>query len=92
MLPRRLRTGADATTLDLGEIELGKGHTLAGRVILSDCKSLSPTTEVSVQCLVSGTAMRGKPDATGRFRFHGLPAGPMAVYFSSNSRTRRLPQ
>jgi len=86
MFPRRLQTGADATTLDLGDIEVGKGHTLAGRVILSDGKALDPTTEIDVQCLVSGTALRRKPDSNGHFRFEGLPEGPMAVYFSSDSR------
>ncbi len=84
-LPRRLQTGADATAVDLGDIEVGKGHTLAGRVILSDGKALGPTTEISVQCLVSGTALRRKPASNGHFRFEGLPEGPMAVYFSSDS-------
>jgi hypothetical protein len=84
MAPRRLQTGGDATTLDLGEIEVGKGCTLAGRVILSDRQSLAPTTEINAQCLVSGTAMSRKLDSQGHFTFEGLPEGPMAIYFSDD--------
>lgn len=79
MVPRRLRTGVDATTLDLGDIEVGQGRTLAGRVILPDGKALDRTIVIGVQCLVSRTAMRQRPDSRGHFRFEGLPDGPIAV-------------
>jgi hypothetical protein len=83
MSPLRLQTGPDATTLELGEIKVGKGRMLAGRVILSDGKTLGPTAEMVVQCLVSRTALRRQLDPAGRFRFDGLPDGPVAVFFDS---------
>src|SRR4029078_10603555 len=72
-VPRR-RAGATDTTVDLGAITLGTGHTIKGRVILPEGDAIPPHTRLFL----------GREDAwdhtetvlgpNGEFEFDGVPA------------------
>ena len=46
VIPQRIHTAEDGTTLDLGEFHVEKGLTLAGRVVCSDGKAVPTGTTI----------------------------------------------
>jgi hypothetical protein len=80
--PRPLRTRAEDSTIDLGDIAVQHGRTVSGRVIFADGKPL-PAAEVVASADHAVGALRTKPDRSGRFTLVGLPEGQVkvCVYF-----------
>jgi RNA polymerase sigma factor (sigma-70 family) len=79
VVPRRLQSGNDGATHDLGDFDVLPGRTLGGRVIFADGKALpdgarlvvTPENSCDVTCDL---------DQTGGFAVKGLPAGPLYVF------------
>jgi hypothetical protein len=91
IVQRLVTTRADATTLEVGDVEVQPGRNLRGRVILSDGKALDAALDVVVVCLVAGESMRQKPDSAGYFEFKGLLEGPVALWFSDRDSAPSTP-
>ncbi|QDV37524.1 carboxypeptidase-like regulatory domain-containing protein [Tautonia plasticadhaerens] len=71
---RPLRTTAHGESIDLGDVEVGPGHRVSGRVVLADGGPVPPETRVLLSrddAWDSQTAVVG-PD--GGFTFEGVPA------------------
>jgi RNA polymerase sigma factor (sigma-70 family) len=77
--PRRFRTGDDGTTVDLGQIEVTRGKTLAGRVVFSDGKKPYREAVLVAQPLHAGSGVLVGLDDQGRFRIDGLPNATVSV-------------
>jgi hypothetical protein len=76
--PRLFNTGNDGTTVDLGDVELVKPKTLAGRIVFSDGKTPFRKARLFASPANGGSASVGL-DQAGRFRVEGLPPGPVSV-------------
>jgi hypothetical protein len=79
LVPRRVSTGQEGSTTDLGGFHLEKGRTLAGRVVCSDGKTLPSGAAISASCPTASGGAFVKVDVTGRFEFKGLPPGAVSV-------------
>jgi hypothetical protein len=78
-LPVRFRSGTDGTILDLGDLELLPGATIAGKVVLADRKRLPENCVVAAGQPGAGGWICSYLDATGHFRIKGLPRGTIGV-------------
>jgi hypothetical protein len=87
LTPRRVATGEDRTTLDLGEMEVRPGLSLAGRVALSDGKSVPEGTTLTAWPMYAWGGLTATVDRAGRFIVRGLPPGPvsLSVHFPAPS-------
>ena len=74
-----VRPGQDGKILDLGDLVIRKGHSLAGRVVLSDGKKLAGGATVWAQCSAATGDLQSQVDEQGRFQIHGLPDGDIFV-------------
>ena len=70
---RRVRVTGDGTTKDLGEMPLGPGVRLKGRVILSDGKPVPPNTQLYVGREGAWDSRNIVLDANGAFDLIGIP-------------------
>jgi hypothetical protein len=68
-----VRVSADGTTTNVGELALVPGHTISGRVILSDGKAIPPDTRLLVARENAWDTQAVVLDAEGKFEVHGLP-------------------
>jgi hypothetical protein len=86
VIPVKFKTGGDGTTVDLGDLEVRRGRTLAGRVTFADGKAIPPNVEVLASSENAGGLLRAKVDERGRFELRGLPDGPVSacVLFRDN--------
>jgi hypothetical protein len=80
IIPRRFRTELDKTTIDLGDLELRPGLTIAGRVVLADGKAVPDTCIVVAGRPETANWLFAKADQNGEFAIRGLPQGPLSVY------------
>jgi RNA polymerase sigma-70 factor (ECF subfamily) len=79
LAPRRLTTGREGSTADLGVFHLEEGRTLAGRVVCSDGKPIPSGAVIYASCPRASGGPHLKLEADGRFEFKGLPAGGVSV-------------
>jgi hypothetical protein len=79
IVPRRFGTGEDGTMVDLGQIEVKRGKTLAGRVVFSDGKKPYRDAVLVAQPLHAGSEILLNLDDQGRFRIDGLPSVPVSI-------------
>ena len=78
--PVRFRSGTDRTTRELGNLELRRGVTLAGRVVLTDEKAIPENWVVAAGYPGAGGWVSSRLDKTGQFRINGLPPGTIAAH------------
>jgi hypothetical protein len=86
---RLFHTGADGTTLDVGDLEVQAGCTLAGRVLFADRIWPHPKVVVGVSALDRGGSLSTTCDAGGRFEIAGVPHGMVTVTASVEVRPAR---
>jgi RNA polymerase sigma factor (sigma-70 family) len=79
VVPRRLTTGGDGSSVDLGDIAVVTGRTLTGRVVFADGKAVPPKTNVLASAEGAGGLIYAKVDDHGRFEVRGLPEGEVDV-------------
>lgn len=73
--------GKDGAPLDLGELQAQPTHRIAGRVVLTDGKSLPPQTRILLDIPGSWDFSLIPLDAEGRFEVTGVPAERVAISF-----------
>ncbi|MGO9919355.1 MAG: carboxypeptidase-like regulatory domain-containing protein [Isosphaeraceae bacterium] len=78
--PIRFRTGADRTTIELGDFKLRSGATLAGRVVVSDGKAIPENWVVAAGRPGAGGRVYSRLDKKGHFQIKGLPPGTIAAH------------
>jgi RNA polymerase sigma factor (sigma-70 family) len=86
--PIPLQTEGDGSTLDVGELRIEKGRTLAGRLACSDGKAVPEEVVLLAGCPHAGGGLERKPEPSGRFEFKGLPDGPVELYVFGLERAR----
>jgi RNA polymerase sigma factor (sigma-70 family) len=92
ILPRQFETGKDGTAVDLGDLEIVPGKSLAGRIVFSDGKTPYQKAQVAVFATNAGGA-KVNLDDRGRFHIDGLPPGPvwLRVLFEVGKRWQQSP-
>jgi RNA polymerase sigma factor (sigma-70 family) len=80
LIPVRVRTTGDGSTLDTGELHVGPGRTLAGRLVFSDGKAVPDDLELIVGSANVAGDLKLHPGPDGRFKFTGLPAGSVSLF------------
>lgn len=71
---RLLTTGDNDSTIDVGDIHLEPGHTIRGRVVLSDGNPL-PRNGRKIEFGARGDLQRADVDDNGSFMLQNVPAG-----------------
>jgi hypothetical protein len=71
---RPLRTGASGAETDAGDVTVGPGYRLGGRLVLSDGRPVPSGTRVVVSREEAWDFQQAVVDKDGRFEFAGLPA------------------
>jgi thiol-disulfide isomerase/thioredoxin len=79
VVPRPFKTGGDGSSIDLGDIPVVPGRTLAGRVVFSDGKAIPPKTQLLASAEGAGGLIWAKVDDRGRFEVRGLPEAEVDV-------------
>jgi RNA polymerase sigma-70 factor (ECF subfamily) len=77
--PQAVRTTEDGTTLDLGDLHVEKGRTLAGRLVTSDGKPLPAGTKLWASPEHAGGSLELEVSNTGRFEWKGLADGVVTL-------------
>lgn len=70
---RKVRVGGEGATTDLGDFAVVPGHTIKGRVLLSDEKPIPPKTRLLVSREDAWDTTSVDLDEEGRFEIVGLP-------------------
>jgi hypothetical protein len=70
---RAVRVGTDGTTVVFGDLLVVAGHTISGRVLLSDGKPTPPNTRILASREMAWDSQAAVLDADGRFTMKGLP-------------------
>ena len=76
---RKVKTGRDGTTTDIGDIVVEKGHKLAGRIVLDDRQPVPPHTRLLVSREHAWDSLMIELDKDGRFEAGGLPNEEMTL-------------
>ncbi len=76
---RRVRVEEDGPILDAGDLQVGKGFTLAGTVRLSNSKPVPPDTRVVLTRDGLLDAVECNVDPHGKFRFMSVPSDPIDI-------------
>ncbi len=75
-----LETNDDRQDIDVGDIQLTPAHTLKGRIVLSDGKTIPPGMRVNIGADQAWDNQMAEIAADGSFEFHGLPTGVYGVH------------
>jgi hypothetical protein len=78
----RIQSGKDGETIDVGELQVVRGHRIKGRVILSDGKTVPPKTRLMVSREDAWDNQRVELDADGGFELSGLPTEKYSLSIS----------
>ena len=78
-IPLPVHTTKEGSAVDVGELHVQKGRTLAGRVVFTDGKSPPHGMYLVASCPRAEGSLKFELDDTGRFAFAGLPEGPVEV-------------
>ena len=79
VMPVRVQTKDDGSTMDVGELPIRKGHRLAGKIICSDGKNVPAELVPVARTAHAGGELEQRPGPNGRFEFRGLPDGPVSL-------------
>jgi hypothetical protein len=72
-------TKDDGQEVDVGDIQLTAGHTLHGKVVLSDGKPVPPDMHVTLAADRAWDTQMAVIGSDGSFEFRGLPAGVYGI-------------
>ncbi len=79
VIPVRVRTTGDGSTLHVGELQVVEGRTLSGRLVRSDGQPIPGELEVSAGCASVSGELWQRPGPAGQFEFKGLPDGSVSL-------------
>ncbi len=79
VVPRKFKTEGDGTSIDLGDMEVRAGRTLAGRIVFSDGRAIPPRTKALGYAGGAGGVIYADVDDRGRFEIGGLPEGEVGL-------------
>ncbi len=79
LAPQKVSTGADGSTVDLGDLKVGPAYTLQGKVVTSDGQPLPARTRLYLNLEGAWDNQDTRPDDDGWFQFLGVPASPIGL-------------
>jgi hypothetical protein len=79
LAPQTVKTGADESTVKLGDLVLKAAHSIKGKVVLSDGKPLPGNTRVSLGLDNGYDSLQAKVDEDGAFEFKGVPTESISL-------------
>ena len=74
-----ITTGKSGTEQDLGKLEIQPAFTIAGRVVLSDGKSIPPHTRLFLGRQKAADSQQTTLDEQGHFEFKDVPAESVSL-------------
>jgi hypothetical protein len=77
--PRKVSTGAEASTLDLGDLQMAPAYTLRGRVLLADGQPVPARTRIYLGLERGNDSKNTTLDPDGWFEFAGVPADQVSL-------------
>jgi hypothetical protein len=75
IVPESVHTTEDGTTVELGDLQIEKGRTLAGRLVTADSKPVPGGTTFWASIEHTGGSVELRVSDTGQFEWKGLPDG-----------------
>jgi hypothetical protein len=79
LAPRRLATGADGATVDLGDLKVGPAYALRGRIVTADSQPLPSRAHIYLGLEDAWDNQDIRTDDEGRFEFLGVPAESVSL-------------
>lgn len=79
LTPQKVSTGADGSTVDLGDLKVGLAYTLQGKIVTADGQPLSSRTRLYLSLEGAWDNQDTRPDDDGWFQFLGVPASPVSL-------------
>jgi hypothetical protein len=79
LAPQRVTTGADDTTVNLGDLKIGPAYSLKGRIVTADNQPLPNRTRVMISLEDAWDNQETRADDEGHFEFHGLPSESVSL-------------
>jgi hypothetical protein len=79
LAPRRLATGADGATVDLGDLKVGPAYALRGRIVTADGQPLPSRAHIYLGLEDAWDNQDIRTDDEGRFEFLGVPAESVSL-------------
>lgn len=74
---KQVSAGDDGSTNDVGDLTIGSGHSVSGRIVLADGKPAPDGTRVLLSRDSAWDHLQADCDADGRFSFKGVPHGEL---------------
>ena len=90
VVPLSVHTTEDGSVVDLGELHVQRGRTLAGRVVCSDGKAPPAGTRIAASCPQVGGTVYAVLDEKQRFECHGIPDGAVYLHLLPPERTLQV--
>ncbi len=91
VIPVRVRTTGDGSTLHVGDLHVLEGRTLSGRLVRSDGQAIPDGLFVQAYCANIIGRIDQKTDSAGHFEFKGLPDGSVSLFvYYENGQSHRL--
>jgi uncharacterized GH25 family protein len=79
LAPKPVSTSAEASTLDLGDLEMSPAYTVRGRVLLSDGQPVPGRTRIYLSLENGSDSKNTTLDPDGWFEFLGVPADQVSI-------------
>jgi len=76
---QQVSTAAEGTTIDLGDLKMQPGHSLRGRVVLSDGKEVPSRNRIYLYTEQIGDSQDHGVRPDGSFTFTGIPEGRVEI-------------
>lgn len=77
--PQRVSTGADGSTVDLGDLKVGPAYSLQGKIVMADGQVLPARTRLSLGLEDAWDNQETRADDDGWFQFLGVPASSVSL-------------
>ena len=77
--PKKISTGAEGSTLDLGDLEMTPAFMLRGRVLLADGQPVPARTRIYLGLEMGYDSKNTALDPDGWFEFPGVPADQVSI-------------
>jgi len=77
--PQRLSTGADGSTLDLGDLKVGPAYSIQGRIVVTEDQMLPARPRLHLSLEDAWDNQETRADDDGGFQFFGVPASSVSL-------------
>lgn len=81
---QKVTTGADGSTMNLGDLKLGTAYSVRGRIVTADNQPVPGRTRVNLSLEEAWDNQEARTDEDGNFEFLNVPAESVSLYLRVN--------